>query len=123
MTDTTNKLTKLGARRLLKLAKILDTADAIAKKNGSPTYRQDAYEHDCGTPACAWGHYSFHTRRLNNWRDGKLVNTWGVEAEKEFGITWDEAWSIFSSEGMGHARTAKAAARYIRAFVKRKGVE
>ncbi len=123
------KLTKLGARRLLKLASILDTADALHKKRGEPLYNQEDYVHSCGSPACALGHYAANTRGFTldrAWgeycRKG-LSFTWDCGAAKEFGLSTSEATELFYYNGCGEAKTAKQAAKYIRSFVKRKGVE
>lgn len=104
-----------GAKRLLKLAAILDKADALHKKKGEPTYKQWTAEHACGTPACAGGHWNHYMKVGNNGeRDGDFV------FNDTFDIT-DEDWSeLFSASGCGQAKTAKAAAKFIRAFVKNK---
>jgi hypothetical protein len=122
------KLTKLGARRLLKLATILDTADALHRKRGEPTYNQEDYAHSCGSPACALGHYAANTRGFKldrQWyeyfREDKLF-TWDCGADEEFGLSYSEAMELFYYNGCGEAKTAKQAAKYIRSFVKRKGV-
>jgi hypothetical protein len=123
--NDTNKLTKLGARRLLRLAKILDTADATHRKKGEPPYDQEAYKHPCGAPACAWGHYLAHSKTARTRFEIEDGNYWGATlfAPAEFDISDEEACELFDSYGCGNARTAKQAAAYIRAFVKRKGVE
>lgn len=114
-----------GARRLLKLADILDVADAEHRKKGEPRYDQGMLAHRCGTPACALGHWAFQNRR-RGWelRDGspllqgRPAGTWATAAE--FGISSVEDAQLFSSFGCGRASTAKAAARYIRKFVANK---
>jgi hypothetical protein len=125
------KLTKLGARRLLKLAKILDTADALHKRRKEPTYNQFQMVHSCGTPACALGHYAAATKarfkidRLSEtvfYKGNSLYHEAQVAID-EFGVSRGEGYALFSFEGMGGAKTAKQAAKYIRSFVKRKGVE
>jgi len=117
-----NKLTKLGARRLRKLAKILDTADALHKKRGEPRYNQQIYQYDCGTPACAWGHYVLSDAKIVK-RLGMRDSVYaGFHTEQEFGIHVSEADELFGLAGCGHAETAKQAAAYIRSFVKRKGI-
>lgn len=128
-----SKLTNLGARRLLRLAKILDTADALHKKRGERPYYQGAIIHPCGTPACAIGHYAAHTpsRFRVNKRDESvsylpstiLDDHEARIAQAEFGISFDEGIEVFGWSGCGKARTAKQAAKYIRSFVRRKGVE
>ena len=107
----------VGNRRLLRLVKILDTADALHKKNGEPTYDQDRIRHPCGAPACAWGHYKAATPKkssLSHWFFGSNG------AQGEFGMNDEEVEEVFDAKGCGDAQTAKAAAKYIRAFVKRR---
>lgn len=122
----TEKLTKLGARRLLRLAKILDKADALHKKRGEEPYYQGAYEHHnlengCATPACAWGHYAAATRRLADW-DSRVGTKLQTDICAEFGLSGAEESEIFNCSGCNGAETAKQAASYIRSFVKRKGI-
>lgn len=120
---------KLGWKRLLKLAAILDTADAQHKAKGERTYRQSIFTHACGTPACALGHYVANTRR-GDWSMSRTAVLFGgeplhdfVPVSAEFGISEDEAMRIFSTFGCDNAKTAKQAARYLRKFVKRKQAE
>lgn len=136
----------VGIRRLLKLAGILDTADAEHRKKKEPVYNQMSMDHLCGTPACALGHWAFNNPRrwryerialpAVSWMDSKVPefyvevclkarqsgSAWRLsfsEAANDFGITDMQADELFSGEGCGNARTAKQAARYIRKFVKR----
>jgi nitrate reductase alpha subunit len=121
------KLTKLGARRLLRLAKILDTADALHRKRGEPTYDQTREVNlDCETPACAWGHYAFSSKALHKkyvLAKGSLAWVNYHDAKREFNLDDCDHVDIFGFNGCNRARTAKQAAKYIRSFVKRKGVE
>ena len=41
------------------------------------------------------------------------------DAMREFDITYDQYAKLFDGDGCGRAKTAKQAARYIRAFIKR----
>lgn len=43
---------------LEELACILDKADALHAEKGEPAYKQAAYAHASGTPACALGHWA-----------------------------------------------------------------
>lgn len=119
----------VGNRRLLKLADILSKADATHKKKSEPNYDQQFYAHECGTPACALGHWATANRRwvwlglkydlfprLRNNSHGSTTE----DAMEEFHLTEDEADELFEVDGCGNAQTAKEAARYIRAFVKRR---
>lgn len=126
-----SKLTKLGARRLLRLAKILDTADALHVERKEPAYSQNALEHNCGAPACAWGHYVFSIglrRRAQftepcDFDSRKIRTIRGIDdAEDEFGINYQEREELFGALGCDGAKSATDAATYIRSFVARKGV-
>lgn len=118
---------KLGLRRLERLAKILDMADALHKTRKEPTYNQRATVHGCGTPACAIGHYAAHTPR--RWvfdRDERQVRWRETDSDDfleaavlEFGISFGDAVELFGCAGCGDAQTAKQAARYIRSFIAR----
>lgn len=104
-----------GQRNLLKLAAILDTADAEHRKRGEPTYDQTIYEHECHTPACALGHWEKHKRRSGE--------SFSDESFSDFYIDDQEHYDLFSFEGCNNAKTAKQAAKYIRAFVRRREKE
>lgn len=118
----------VGNRRLLKLADILDKADVEHRKAREPTYNQRVIAHDCGTPGCAAGHWAFANPR--RWRiDSNTFMTvlkaapdkMGVDAiAEEFALTWHQHDELFAYDGCGGARTAKQAAKYIRAFVKKR---
>lgn len=118
---------KLGWKRLLKLADILDVADAAHRANKEPRYDQRKLQHSCGTPACAIGHYiSAHSRRGWKVTDG-LVYFKGKYAYfsddsicREFEIAPGEGIELFDADGCGRAKTAKNAAKYIRWFVAQK---
>lgn len=116
----------VGLNRLLKLATILDTADAEHRKKSEPLYNQTIYVHPCGTPACALGMWAFanpgrwvlvggHSPRLK-----EMLLTPIVSAETEFRISILDAELLFEIDGCNKASTAKQAAKYIRVFVKRK---
>lgn len=117
----------IGERRLLKLAGILDEADAAHRAKKEPTYDQEQITHECGTPACAIGHWIRHSRgRLMITEHGVLLHreVFGAEGIRfvgsaEFRISGEQAIELFAHDGCGEAKTAKQAARYIRKFVKR----
>lgn len=121
-------MTPKGKERLLKLAEILDVADAQHRKKKEPTYVQNATIHDCGTPACALGHWAAaNKRRFKYDRRSGIVALLddpeniavSVIGAREFDLSMGQAVELFSGWGCGEARTAKQAARYIRTFVKR----
>jgi hypothetical protein len=125
-----------GLKRLADLAEILEKADAEHRMNGTPTYKQGAWAHPCGTPACAFGHYAgahpekfkifrprwgtsqyFITRRHS---EGFGNNDEAYElAREEFCLDEDEANELFNGYGCGGAQTSKDAAKYIRFFIAR----
>lgn len=107
----------VGNRRLLKLADILDTADEEHIRKGEPTYSQHAFTHPCGSPACALGHWSAAKHVARKRRNLPLMV---VDAVDEFALDFDDACEIFGPLGCDYAQTAKDAAKYIRAFVKRR---
>lgn len=120
-------MTPIGKKRLLKLADILDAADAQHRAKKEPTYDQTRISHDCGTPACAIGHWAgFSNGRVKrdrttgfvSLRDDDETSIVGI-AESEFGIDEYQSDELFESYGCGGAKTAKQAARYIRKFVRR----
>lgn len=116
-----------GNRRLLRLAKILDTADAEHKRRKEPRYDQSRFEHECNTPACAIGHWAFHNRKRwgRHYGDPVLNGFFNAfdSAMQEFSLKDGEDLELFDVDGCGGAKTAKEAAAYIRAFVKRRQKE
>lgn len=122
---------EVGNRNLMKLAAILDKADAEHRKKGEPTYKQEAVAHGCGTPACAIGHwmanvesqrYEFFKLRENGglyrFRSNRaFVDIIGL-GERTFHLTEEQSDDLFGSEGCDEAQTAKQAADYIRKFVR-----
>ena len=105
---------RTGNRRLLKLAGILDKADAKHRAKGEPTYEQDRMVHTCGTPACAAGHAEADPGLR---RAGLKVNSYRTFVDF-FSIDRAEDDELFGFKGCGKAQTAKQAAKYIRKFVK-----
>jgi hypothetical protein len=117
MAEYTPAQIRTGNRRLLKLADILDVADALHRKRKEPTYSQLDVEHGCGTPACAYGH-AVANRDLR--RAGiPSYSDWN-RREEFFAVAATEFYDIFGGDGCNGARTAKQAARYIRTFAKRR---
>lgn len=117
----------VGNRRLLKLADILDTADALHKKRHEPGYAQTRFAHPCGTPACALGHWAAANPR--RWmisagsplgsvrlRGCYMLNEIAAGMD-EFAIDMEQYYDLFGGWGCGGAQTGKQAARFIRQFV------
>ena len=128
-----------GRKRLLKLADYLMTADEQHLRKGERTYKQSAWVHPCGAPACAFGHYAAMPMNRRRFvlspppfqsdgvgqitrRNGDDVDPFWNDgfAAREFGVTSDEADKLFAHNGCGGAKTAQMAAEYIREFVARK---
>lgn len=124
---------ELGNARLLRLADILSKVDKQHEKKDEPAYYQGAFVHECGTPACALGHYAHATPE--RWKivkysatdyeyydDPKLRHESSgnvfYDAKKEFCLSDREADRLFDSEGCGEALNGKEAAAFIRKFVK-----
>lgn len=120
----------VGDRRLLRLADILDVADAKHRAQGEPTYVQGKFRFGCGTPACALGHHAVATPKRWTFGDFSfpLLRNPPPElpspghalscAQVEFSLTETQAADIFGYSGCDRASTAKKAARFIRRFVK-----
>jgi hypothetical protein len=123
MAEYTPAQIRTGNRRLLKLADILDVADALHRKRGEPGYDQGREEHDCGTPACAWGHYAYSTAARRK-KFVRLIPYAGVESANyndsmtEFSLSVAEKNEVFGIDGCDSASTAAQAAAYIRDFVR-----
>jgi hypothetical protein len=133
---------KLGRARLLFLASVLDIADKGHELGDEKGYDQGKWVNECGSPACALGHYAAQYPKrfvLNpNWvspvggRPYPVIQLRGSDARlgpqstgilEEFSITSSESEELFSGSGCGDATTAKEAAAYIRKFVARKDRE
>lgn len=124
---------RLQIARLNKCAQILrEAAKRYGRKNDWLNgYCQAIYTHDCGTPACAFGHYAAaHPKRFAiSKRDGFPVLMvagvypfYGLDAAKEeFELSQSEVIELFGGNGCGGAKTALQAAQYIEKFIIRHG--
>jgi hypothetical protein len=117
---------KVGNRRLLVLAAILDTADAEHRRKGEPTYNQCVWSHYDGiSPACAAAHWeaSPQGKRVSA-SEGGFMDHFALEIKipglVPLGGHGSLESELFSGTGCGNARTAKQAAKYIRGFVRRR---
>lgn len=119
-------MTRFRPDRLLKVARALRESDHPRQ------FTTAAYRNDCGTPACALGHYAHRTDLQRLFTPTPYGPSYVFRATEDvisfydhrvcahFGITKDEAYELFSvRKGCGEARTARAAARYIERFVAR----
>lgn len=118
-----------GNARLLRLADILDAADAAHIEKHEPTYDQQRYVHSCGTPACALGHWA--AANPDRWYVGvdsqgdpdiflRAADQMSLDDAScaEFCLTSREEARLFGLSGCSHARNAKDAAAFIREFVR-----
>lgn len=121
-------MAKLHLNRLRRLAAHLETVDERNRKQTEKeaatkpahsravfVYDQSKLQHDCGTPACALGEWAALHQKRWLWRGGCVSRRM---AAKEFNITFEEAVELFSAEGMGQAKTATAAAKFLRGFIR-----
>jgi hypothetical protein len=109
---------RAGHENLLKLAAILDTADAEHEAKGEPTYDQVSFQHNCGTPACALGHWRASQGRTPDPYMGRTDYAEERVSKDDFAIVEAEYEDLFGGAGCERAKTAKEAAAYIRSFVK-----
>lgn len=112
--------------------RLLNVAKALRESKTPRKFTMEFYGHDCGTPACAFGHYASRTDLQRAWKlneDGNPVYRRGPDrdllsgyddATNHFGIDPGEADEVFGVNGCGRAKTTKSAALYIERFVARK---
>lgn len=113
--------------------RLLNVARALRECPDPSRFTMSREFHDCGTPACAWGHYVARTDLQDEFtinpgrmgyaihRDGATFVTYSAdEVLQHFGITQTETCELFSMNGCGLAITALQAATYIERFVARK---
>lgn len=126
MMDDNRSLTRLSRRRLLNVAKALRESPAPEKF----TMRWYTVTNECGTPACALGHYAARRDLQNTLRlsesgavefakDGAMMA--GIDDHRllrHFGITASESGQLFSPGGCGCATSPDQAAEYIETFVR-----
>lgn len=133
MSEFTTEQIAAGNRELLRLAGILDKAHVeyatdASHLGGSTSkgYDQSEWYHECGTPACAYGHYVAHSpEKFDAWLGGYVYRATGhgaineieLVSRREFALTLGEKRDLFSTEGCGYAQTAAEAAAFIRRFV------
>jgi hypothetical protein len=124
----------MNAERLLNVARALREAP----DNGNFTmefYCWSGKEFDCGTPACAIGHYAARQdlQKLFFIANGQMMvhypnGDWPIMVDSDksivplqhFGITYEEWDELFDVDGCGNAATAIEAAEYIEQFVAKK---
>ena len=123
--------TEIGNQRLLNVARAL--RESIKPKD----FTMECYINECGTPACALGHYAFRSDLQTEFKlviitdessqyydiehkndEGYSLNFDDPEVLEHFAITDGDSWNLFSADGCGYANTALEAALYIENFVK-----
>lgn len=113
--------------------RLLNVARALRESPAPDKFTMDEYfKRNCGTPACALGHYTFREDLQSVfWWDkkgrypisratGEGVSYDESEVLAHFGLTENEADELFGAEGCGWAQEAVDAADFIENFVKHK---
>jgi hypothetical protein len=125
---------KVHKERLLKVAR------ALRESAVPEDFTMRCFVNECGTPACALGHYAARRDLQRAFRisaeegtdvdgnpavyyyirskDGVYI-AHDVEPVEHFGLDEEQAEELFGGHGCGNAKTPKAAARYIERFVAR----
>lgn len=110
--------------------RLLNVARALRESRNPDEFTMEKTHHECGTPACAIGHYAarrdlqreFTLKSALGSTDGD--GEWAYAAQRHFGLEGLATVELlFGSKGCGGAETPKAAARYIERFVARKKKE
>jgi len=118
--------------------RLLNVAKALRESPAPDQFRMDDVINDCGTPACAFGHYAcradlqsaycpqvIHFDRGDVWHvvlsgTSTHVSYTGQHVREHFGLDRSEVTELFEGDGCGMANTANEAANYIEQFVARK---
>jgi hypothetical protein len=120
----------MNRTRLGRLITVLEDADP-------KVFSMAQFTHACGTPSCVLGHYASRrdiqrTFRLGDHdpipcdrcggpeiltNNGKPIGFDDPAVLDHFGITIDEAYELFDSDGCGRAQTPKQAIRFLRKFI------
>lgn len=130
-------MNKVNFRRMDNVVRVLDEAPTNLKNS----LDMGEYFSECGSPACVLGHYASRPDVQRLLRPGKRRDSYGgglmpvavksgrrvgldsEEVLSHFGITYEEAEELFGGEGCGGATTTKAAAKYVKQFIKEKRSE
>jgi len=117
--------------------RLLNVAKALRESANPNDFHMTDYVNDCGTPACALGHYAFRTdlqklcvikvreddyfsveyRVHDDERGYDRLDYDDPPLLEHFGISAEEALELFGGEGCGNAKTPIEAADYIEHFV------
>lgn len=116
--------------------RLLNVSRALRESPAPEHFNMSIYVHECGTPACALGHYGLrqdlqsllvyapdkpYGKDLRSAETRQLVSYQDYEVLEHFGITYDQSEELFDSDGCGNAQTAIEAAQYLEEFVARDG--
>jgi hypothetical protein len=117
----------------MRFDRLLNVARALDESPNPRDFTMNVYTHDCGTAACALGHYAARADLQDAFRlvpdmelvtaDGNEIGHWDFEVLDHFEINGLQAEELFAPSGCAGATTPAAAAAYIRGFVKRHGGE
>lgn len=113
--------------------RLLNVAKALRESKYPTRFSMRRFGDDCGTPACALGHYAVrrdlqgiftlnktgYLRRIKGREDG-VSGVTDSTILRHFGITHKQAFELFRGDsGCGGALTTTQAADYIEKFVER----
>ena len=109
---------------------LLDVASILRDLPDDADFAMHSVSFECGTPACAWGHYAARSDiqdsfimnsrgEVSEARTGMIACYCGLEMQQHFGINMIEAIELFGSTGCGDAKHPLQAARYIEKFLDR----
>lgn len=113
---------------------MLNVAKSLRESPEPEDFEMGGYINQCGTPACALGHYAcrpdlqrtlgitksrheYDTIWLKSLKGRRTVDYASPTVLKHFGITQDEAEDLFSGNGCDYAETPVEAAKFIEKFV------
>jgi hypothetical protein len=116
--------------------RVLNVARALRESPDPDKFYMGDVIHNCGTPACAFGHYVCRTDLQDSFvpRQHSIVRGWGAywkdsgayalyfaeETRLHFGLDLEEHHKIFAGGGCGGAKTATDAAMFIELFAENK---
>lgn len=119
--------------RLDRLRKVVQALREVPREQ-KPHFTMSCYVHNCGTPACALGHFAARRDLQRAFKIVKSVNWSGQRIARAycngdwdlltcsiayFGLTGPQADDLFGPVGCNRAETPAQAASYIERFIKR----
>jgi hypothetical protein len=121
----------MNKERLLKVAR------ALRESRAPDDFTMERFGNDCGTPACALGHYASRrdlqrTFRFAKYQDigrptllyaktGRCAYVDHEEVLDHFGVSYGQCDELFGPDGCDRAMTPQQAADYIERFVAENG--